>query len=162
MIEDYSYEEIVKLYYSCQISLYDIKQNINKTDINKFIYALCASDGYDEDLFDLIFSSFPDENLFVFRSHISSNFYLSIDFIKKYLDKFVFESFKENKNYSEEEKLIIKSLYDSYVDLISNKDYIEYLDNRVFGTRIKVPMFDLISNPTIRFGEIKHRRFNLN
>lgn len=34
-------------------------------------------------------------------------------------------------------------------------------ESRVFGERVTVPTFELVSNPTVRFSEVRRRRFNL-
>lgn len=34
-------------------------------------------------------------------------------------------------------------------------------ESRVFGDRVSVPTFDIVSNPTIRISEVKRRRFNV-
>ena len=34
-------------------------------------------------------------------------------------------------------------------------------ESRVFGDRISVPEFELVSNPTVRIAEVKRRRFNV-
>lgn len=36
----------------------------------------------------------------------------------------------------------------------SNKD-------KVFGERVTIPEFEIVSNPTIRIDDVKRRRFNL-
>jgi len=34
-------------------------------------------------------------------------------------------------------------------------------ESRVFGDRVTVPEFEVISNPTVRIAEVKRRRFNV-
>jgi hypothetical protein len=33
--------------------------------------------------------------------------------------------------------------------------------NRVFGSRVTIPSFDIVQSPTIRLGEITRRRFSI-
>lgn len=34
-------------------------------------------------------------------------------------------------------------------------------EEKVFGKRVTIPEFEIVSNPTIRISEVKRRRFNL-
>jgi hypothetical protein len=130
LIDNCHWLQIADNYQNKIISLEELKSNIHLIDLELFLSSIYYEKHFDEELVEFVFETFPDKDLFYFRKGISLSGKISIDLIKKYLNKFLYEDFKSNKRYSDEEQQIIKDLYDNYSDLISDANYSNYSNLR--------------------------------